>query len=1032
MQPSHSRPSSSASTRPSSPASIRPISSASAHRPFSSRPPTSASSRRPLSSLSTRPHSRYGQRAKQSKLMPSCHALVAQLTGITDEDTLKAKVDYVVKHVDPSSATTRAGPSLNLQAVERHVRGHIQRAKINVRDEWAEALEHSYNSLKHRVEKNVDLDDTMRVDRLPDHLQLLLLLANPPAPSTLAYASALLDRLRNPAAQAQGLTWAQILAEEPFEGEHWKGAYGLPAHAVVGGSDEDERADSDSSAAWSESSEEDERGEGDESEEEQRGGEGVGVNLDGEVEVEVAIPLRYDHRDRIEELKARQYWRPEWRPDLDLSRGFDIGDASTLGATAVRSASTRSFLSSSALIPTSQRYIYEHDAVREILMALQGRQNLLLVWTHQGFTPAPDAPRLAHLSLTAQRSLLASFARTASTLARLRTFAAPRHPALRTLEAFGAALAREVRVCDAWCAAREGAGGAASLLGLEKRLRDAFGGVYGVLLGVASRYASDGSEGEGGVGVPAVVAASLLDALLDAAGRYGAMGDVRVPRALLRVLARTAEPLWGMVGRWVRGGPGGLEEEFFVEDNEVGLGDAGFWEGGYTVRGRGRGVPVFLERVRDVVVSAGKSVGLLRAMGLDVEGDGGGRWRRFEELVGVEGEQGEGEGAAMSAEVLSQAVYDELLAPCRRAQTSLTRVLFGECELMRHLSAVENLYLMMQGDDMAHFSSALFGKASRGQPWTDFHFLNTSFSDVVDARAGKARWIDSTLVRLAYRGARATSRTVRVLDGLQVEYAVPFPLTYVFGPGALRSYNALFVFLLQLRRAKSVLDSILVRGAGAADELKVFYAIRSKLSWFVNTLLNFVATYVLHTQVLQLHGLVQKAESLDEIIHLHEDHLEKICSRCLLRENTAALHRAVLSVLDMSLYFSDCFVAFAGDNTHDISRASLIMTRRHRSRQQRRLRRNVIGFSQSLLPVDDDSDSDSDGEGETAPEPSFSVAASVSLAEEGFFERLDKMSSDLDGLVRFIRRGIESLAAGAGDSGQVFGVLAFSLEDWDR
>ncbi|TFK55410.1 hypothetical protein OE88DRAFT_1764883 [Heliocybe sulcata] len=1005
--------------------------------------------------------------------MPSCQALVSQIAGITDEEEYKARVDYVVKHVDPSSAITRAGPSMNLQTAEKHVHGHIRKAKINLRDEWAEALAKSYDRLKQRVEKNIDLDDTMRMDRLPDHLQLLLLLANPATSETLSYASNLLERLRNPDAQPRGLTWAEILAEEPFEGEHWKGVYGLPKNAVIGGSEEDDSWDSDSSA-WSslakESGEEDElsiSSLADEEDREQRGGK-KDADLDGKMEV--AIPLRYDHRDKIEELHARQYWRAEWRPDIDLNRGFDIGDASTLGLTVYRVLGGEK-PSSQIAGPSTEKYIYEHDAVREILMALQGRQNLLLSWTHQGgntfsFTPVANIPRLAHLSLMAQLSLLSSFARTATTVHHLRKFIStifmPGRTSLRALEAFAEALESEIRVFEAWCAAREedmvraqsgiGEEIVVSLLSLEKRLRDEFGKTYEVLLDVsrtAMRRATSRSATAARTEVEdedevwflselphkqprVVVAAFLLDNLFDAASTYTGMGDTLVPQSLLRAFARTAEPMWGMVRRWIEGGRSGepLEEEFFVDDNELRLGDPDFWSEGYTLRDEGRrSVPVFLQRVQDLVLSAGKSVELLRAMGLDVDSstEGGSGWRRFEMLLASEAEQA-GAGVA-SVEILSQAVYDELFAPCRLAQRSLTRVLFDECELMRHLHSVEDLYLMMRGDDMTHFSNVLFGKAScplleyqmdTGQQWTDFHFLNTSFSDIINARAGKARWIDTALVRLAYRGTRAKNRTIRILEGLQMEYAVPFPLTYIFGPQAIRSYNSLFVFLLQLRRAKSVLDSILV-----------FYAIRSKLSWFVNTMLNFVATYVLHIQVQQLHGSVQKAESLDEIIRLHEDHLEKVCGRCLLRDKTAALHRAVLSALDMSLYFSDCFVAFAGDSTHDISRASLIMTRRHRSRQQRRLRRNVIGFSHPLS-VDDDSDSDSDGEGEMAPEPSFSATASVSLAEEGFFERLDKMSSDLDGLVRFIRRGVESLAAGVGDSGQVFGVLAFSLEDWDR
>jgi len=34
--------------------------------------------------------------------------------------------------------------------------------------------------------------------------------------------------------------------------------------------------------------------------------------------------------------------------------------------------------------------------------------------------------------------------------------------------------------------------------------------------------------------------------------------------------------------------------------------------------------------------------------------------------------------------------------------------------------------------------------------------------------------------------------------------------------------------------------------------------------------------------------------------------------------------------------------------------------------------------------------------------------------------------------VRFVRRGVESLAGGVGEAAPAFGVLAFALEDWDN
>jgi gamma-tubulin complex component 5 len=84
------------------------------------------------------------------------------------------------------------------------------------------------------------------------------------------------------------------------------------------------------------------------------------------------------------------------------------------------------------------------------------------------------------------------------------------------------------------------------------------------------------------------------------------------------------------------------------------------------------------------------------------------------------------------------------------------------------------------------------------------------------------------------------------------------------------------------------------------------------------------------------------------------------------------------------------------------------------------------------LDIEQTSDEDSElDEGGDAMEPSYSVGPSTSHADDSFLDRIDKMSSELDGLIRFIRRGTESLAGGAGEAAPAFGVLAFALEDWD-
>jgi gamma-tubulin complex component 5 len=124
------------------------------------------------------------------------------------------------------------------------------------------------------------------------------------------------------------------------------------------------------------------------------------------------------------------------------------------------------------------------------------------------------------------------------------------------------------------------------------------------------------------------------------------------------------------------------------------------------------------------------------------------------------------------------------------------------------------------------------------QTWSDFHFLNKTFRDVLEGCP--TNWIETALVRFSYSGSRdkALRPTIDALDDLLVEYAAPFPLTYLFGLHISGTYRSVFVFLLQLRRAKNVLENARIWDTTTRRESKrslnkIVFAMRSKLIWFI-------------------------------------------------------------------------------------------------------------------------------------------------------------------------------------------------------
>ncbi|KAF9006720.1 Spc98 family-domain-containing protein [Cyathus striatus] len=1022
------RPPSSLSSRPHSSLSIRNPPS----RPSSSasqRPPSSSS--RPISSASTRPHSRYSHRPSsrhaRSRLLPQCETLVSQISGLKEEgmvgdedgENFRSAVDFAVKNLE-AITLNKAAVSVDLTNVDRQISGHALKARINSRDTLAEALQKSYSQLKAIVTKDDDLDREIKLGRLPDHLQFLLTISSAPSNGTLAFATDYLDRLKNPPQPPRALTWEDILAEEPFEGEHWQGRRQerLGQHPSLSPLNSDDLAldDDDTISSIGDS---------------QLTSQLEATLPSSENVAEKITPAyTYAYRKELESLHSKQYWRKDWQTD-----------ANPIGS-------------------LTSKYINEEDAVREVLMALQGRKNVLLEWINGRYIITSSAPKLIHLSQASQHSIVSSFACFASAIQRLRQFITSifsqsqtkhegREQASQTCEAFADAVDHEIRALDSWCAAREeaicrasaGLDGQAlivSLLNTEMNLRRTFATSFDVCLDIVNK-----------VFQPSAVTTLLLDTLFSSVQEHLERADTVTSSALTRVFVRTAEPLWGMIGKWVRNGMGAgltinqgssndeLDDEFFIENN-TGLMGMGFFIQISGKMGNGDPVstrkvtPAFLQHVAHLILSTGKAVGLIRALGLPSQIPDLDSWRSFIKVVKSEQSDIDNRGLqdtalfSVSVDRLSKLIYDGLLPRCNSVGEVLTKVLVTECELWRHLQAVEDIFLMRRGDMMSDFIDLLFSKMDNQQSWADFHFLNTAFQDVAEANVG-TNWVQASLVRLSYRNGgvrdreKTISRTVKALEGLSMEYSVPFPLTYIFRPATIHIYNDIFVFFLQVRRAK--IRGKTRRENRTNDELKSFYALRSRLSWFINTLLNFFTTYqVVQGQIDKFHEELRKATSLDEMMQFHDEHLDKIQGRCLLKSNTTALHRAILSILDICLHFSEAFVAFAGDTaaTHDIS-GSL--------RRRKRQRRNVVGFRNNLRKENED-DMDISA-ADTTEGPSFSFASSTTSTPENGYIRIDKISSELDGLVRFIRRGVESLAGGTGDASPAFGVLAFALEDWD-
>lgn len=322
----------------------------------------------------------------------------------------------------------------------------------------------------------------------------------------------------------------------------------------------------------------------------------------------------------------------------------------------------------------------------------------------------------------------------------------------QTIEAFADAVDSQLQEFDRWCADKEericrahaGVGNqlVVSLLGLEKDIRDAFSVTFDLLLAILQDLTcyvmqSDNTSVDevyllaslSSRVPPAAITAYLLDACLHAAEDQSSLGDQITSKALTGIFVRSAQPLWTMVGRWIIDGMPvwdtwevaenrALVEEFFVEDNELQLMNPEFWASGYILRtssdfkapGEGTkalSVPVFLERVADRILETGKAVGLLRVLGISLLGDPvDAQWHSLTVLLRQHKTD------ASDPESVAHLVSDKVTNYYTSSGAQLTHVLTEDCDLSRHIMAIQGLYLMTRGDVIGHFADVLFAKAN--------------------------------------------------------------------------------------------------------------------------------------------------------------------------------------------------------------------------------------------------------------------------------------------------------------------------------
>ena len=247
------------------------------------------------------------------------------------------------------------------------------------------------------------------------------------------------------------------------------------------------------------------------------------------------------------------------------------------------------------------------------------------------------------------------------------------------------------------------------------------------------------------------------------------------------------------------------------------------------------------------------------------------------------------------------------IARKHQASLSALRAQFeSRCSLQSSLDTLEYIYFA-NGALNTDVSNKIFEKIDCGKyRWDDGFVMMELFKAIPKS-------ISSDRLQVCPRPvtqweASVARRSMSALEQIGVSYTLPWPVANVIRTDSIGVYQRVSIFLTQLQRAKYLLQrQKIAKGVQAADKepfLKL-YTIRHRLLWLTNTILTYLNDLVLSVATADMRIAMERAEDVDSMIAVHAYYISKLEDQCLLLKKHTSIRQAIISLLDLTVIFSD-------------------------------------------------------------------------------------------------------------------------------
>ncbi|KJZ80521.1 hypothetical protein HIM_00371 [Hirsutella minnesotensis 3608] len=550
------------------------------------------------------------------------------------------------------------------------------------------------------------------------------------------------------------------------------------------------------------------------------------------------------------------------------------------------------------LAATRKVQVPEVHVVREALFMLQGLDNSLF----DNSTSPVSTFKQANIASETYKALAVGLAHSGWQLRLLRQFSA-QPQAVPHLQAFQDCLSRHLEDLGL------------KIAEIQARLASPKGEVVVTLTGVTGELASRLEQ----LSILSTIVVRLqeaskldtfryLELIFDAASDAQLAGKPGIYEFLARLFVECFNVYLRPIRHWMNEGkilPG--NELFFIAESthEVPLGET--WRNRFSLRQTADGrlhAPRFLQPASRKIYNAGKNIMVMRLLGkydiLSSQPEGRPPLD-FDTLCPM------GFELAPFPELFATAFDQWIQSQYSRSSDRLKNTLLEHCGVASSLDALRVLYLMSEGRAATMLCQELFTRLDlMGERWHDRYALTAL------GREAFASLFDTSRLSVSVDSATCrppTTESYSVKDaipGIKVHYRMPWPVQMVVTAESMAHYQAVFTFLLQIRRGShalhrhKMLDNYWIDGENW-PERSLFYAVRSKLLWFYSAIQTYLTTLVLEPGEKQMRCDLESAEDIDNMIAIHAGAMEQIVEESCLGKRLAPVHGRILDMLDLAM-----------------------------------------------------------------------------------------------------------------------------------